>query len=233
MDDHVTGRSGGRRATRSPERQTEPKAVKAFQREIALHREFVKDLREVGDFFFIAEYREGKTLRSHLDEMIAKHGRWADHESYAVFQQIADLLAAYDGKAVHCDLKPENVLLRAVNRGYAARIIDYGASLLEADKRTKAEAGTPQYESPEQIDPESAYPVSSASDLYALGIMMYEAQCGRPPFVAPDTQEVLRLHLEGNVDFDALLRTGCPTAAYEIIRSLLNKRPSLRSSHGA
>lgn len=211
-----------------PERQTDPKAMAAFRREIAVHKEFIKDLREVGDVFFVADYHEGKTLRSHLDEMIAKHGRWADHESYAVFQRIADLLAAYDGKAVHCDLKPENIVLKAVNRGYEVRIIDYGASLLDAEKRTKSDAGTPQYMSPEQIDPDSEDPVSSASDRYALGAMMYEAQCGRPPFVASDKQEILRLHLEGNVDFDALLRAGCPTAAYEIIRGLLNKTPRRR-----
>lgn len=213
-----------------PERQNDERAVAGLQREIIARREVARDLIEAGDVYFVSDFHKGSPLRLKLDEMCKKHGGWVDHESYGVFKKLAEHLAGFSEHTVHCDLKPENVLLIFVPGGNDVQIIDYGACLLEGDQRVRADEGTPEYESPEQCDPESAHQVSAASDRYALGVMMYEAHAGRPPFVHADRDEVRRMHVEDEVDFDRLRKRGCPDTVVEVIRSLLDKDPTRRMS---
>ncbi|MFI0446737.1 protein kinase [Actinomadura sp. 6N118] len=93
---------------------------------------------------------------------------------------------------VHRDVKPGNLLL--ADDG-TVKLADFGIAVTADRPRTRSGPliGTSLYVSPEQIRGQEAGP---ASDLYALGCVLYELSAGRPPFVAPDTEELLRQHVE-------------------------------------
>ncbi|MCA9665947.1 MAG: serine/threonine protein kinase [Myxococcales bacterium] len=123
----------------------------------------------------------------------------------ALLSQVCDALeAAHEAKVVHRDLKPENVMLldgpEVVVEGFSCprlKVVDFGLALLLDDGRDRltkegAAAGTPIYMSPEQCRGEL---VDHRSDIYSLGIMLYELLCGEAPFDAPAPQEILMQHL--------------------------------------
>jgi serine/threonine protein kinase/N-acetylneuraminic acid mutarotase len=130
--------------------------------------------------YLVSEYLEGETLREEL-----RHGPMAQSRSVELADQIADgLTAAHQRGIIHRDLKPENLHISADGR---LKILDFGlAKLLQRDgeglqteTRTGAVAGTLAYLSPEQIRGEK---LDTRTDLYSLGVTLYEMSTGRRPF---------------------------------------------------
>src|SRR6185312_9417158 len=133
-------------------------------------------LEHEGQLVLVLEYLEGKTLRAILNE---RDLSWA--EAVDVAAQIASALAAAHGQEtpiVHRDLKPENVMVLSDG---TVKVMDFGiAKVLEhAHGKSTQSLGTLQYMSPEQID---ARAIDGRTDLYALGLLLYEMIAGEPPF---------------------------------------------------
>jgi eukaryotic-like serine/threonine-protein kinase len=141
-----------------------------------------------GDLVMALEFLEGETLRSRL----AARGRLPWQEAVAIAAQVAAALGAahrQEPPIVHRDLKPENLMIVAGDR---VKVMDFGiAKVMQAIRKSTAHSvGTLQYMSPEQID---AAQVDPRSDLYCLGLVLYEALAGRPPFSSESPRELLNL----------------------------------------
>lgn len=140
----------------------------------------------------------------------------------------AGLMYMHEKGWIHRDIKPENIL---VNKTGEVRLIDYALALkpfsgLKKLLRGKAPCqGTPSYMSPEQIRCESPQPTS---DIYSFGITCYELACGRPPFRANSTSELLRKHLnERPIPLVAHNKSITPEFN-DLILNMLQKSPSDR-----
>jgi eukaryotic-like serine/threonine-protein kinase len=148
--------------------------------------------------FFVMELLVGQTLA----QLIKASGPLEISRSQAILlQAVAALGAAHEAGVVHRDLKPENVFLARPPYGASAqladdvKIVDFGAAkVLGASRITKTGIvfGTPHYMSPEQA---SGYPVDHRTDIYALGVIMYEMLTGRVPFEADTYMGVLTQHM--------------------------------------
>lgn len=134
----------------------------------------------------------------------------------------AGLAAAHDVGVVHRDVKPENILLR-VEPTRAALLSDFGvARLLSEAQGGRTILGTPQYFAPETVD---GTPPQTTSDLYALGVTMYELCCGVTPFAGrTDTAQVLQGHLDENPGRPP----GVPDDLWAAIERLVTKTPGER-----
>lgn len=135
----------------------------------------VYEVGECQSLSFIAmEYVEGTSLREKLGNV-----RWTPRQAVELVIQLCDgLQNAHNAGIVHCDLKPGNILIR---KDGLAKIVDFGISLLSSSRpdTRSAIAGTPAYMSPEQARSE---PVDQRSDLFVLGIILYELLTGQRPF---------------------------------------------------
>ena len=130
------------------------------------------------------EYIDGEDLSS----LLRRIGRLPEDKAVEVARQIcAGLGAAHDEGVLHRDLKPANVMIDGRGR---ARITDFGLAGL-ADEITGRDisSGTPAYMAPEQL---TGKEVSARSDIYSLGLVLYEVFTGRKAFDAPSLDELIR-----------------------------------------
>ncbi|HVX86778.1 MAG TPA: serine/threonine-protein kinase [Phycisphaerae bacterium] len=148
----------------------------------------VFDLGEFqGEQFITMEYVDGENLAS----LLRRIGRVPDDKGLQIARQLcAGLAAAHDRGVLHRDLKPANVMIDG--RG-AVRITDFGLAAPADQLRTNGaiRAGTPAYMSPEQLN---GRPVTVRSDIYSLGLVLYEMFTGRRAFKADNLREYQRLH---------------------------------------
>src|SRR5262245_35253958 len=191
-------------------------------------------LYDVGDLdgqpFITTEFLEGRTLR----EELARVGHLRPARVVAIALQIARALrGAQAHGVVHRDLKPDNIMLldRYGERDYV-KVLDFGIARSlnrsDSDVRTGTGAilGTPAYMSPEQCEGKA---VDARSDLYALGIIMYELCAGAPPF--PQTPSIPQMLLAHVATAPPELATRAPNVPPELARlvmSLLAKDPAAR-----
>jgi serine/threonine protein kinase len=155
---------------------------------------------EGGLLFIAMELLEGRSLR----DVIATDAPLPPARVLDIADQVASSLAdAHKAGIVHRDLKPDNVMLqeRAGRKDYV-RVLDFGIAKLRDERNGGVSVmqhtaagqllGTPHYMSPEQIMAEK---VDGRTDVYALGVMMYEMVCGRPPFEAQNLMALLSMHM--------------------------------------
>lgn len=149
----------------------------------------ILDSGEWGDCWVIVMPRADKSLRDYLGEN-TEHLLLSD--TVKVLSDITKALVAIENRVVHRDIKPENILL--LNGRWC--LADFGISRY-ADATTaldtRKHSKTPRYAAPEQWQDERA---SSATDVYALGVVAYELLAGRPPFLGPSAHEYRQQHLE-------------------------------------
>lgn len=139
------------------------------------------------------EKLDGETLRG----CIKRKGALQPSRVAAIVAHIADALeAAHAQGVIHRDLKPDHIFL--IGKSGKVKLIDFGLSLVRDAKKLTATGmviGTPRYMAPEQIA--SAHAATEAADVYALGVVAYEALVGDSPFVASDQGQLLGAILAG------------------------------------
>jgi serine/threonine-protein kinase len=147
----------------------------------------VYDVGEVdGRQFISMEYVDGEDLAV----LLSRIGHLPKEKAVQIARQLcAGLAAAHEQGVLHRDLKPANVMIDGRGR---AKITDFGLAALASDDRD-AGAGTPTYMAPEQL---AGGPASVKSDLYSLGLVLYELFTGKRPFLASTTEELARLQRE-------------------------------------
>lgn len=187
----------------------------------------VHDVDELdGRPLMITEYVEGQTLRARL-----QRGRLAPSETLEIATQIASALAAAHARGlVHRDVKPENVMVRP--DGYV-KVLDFGlAKLLSHESPSDLTTtpgllmGTPRYMSPEQV---RGLAVDARSDVWSLGVVLYEMVAGHPPFDGRTVSAVLADVLERE---PPPLGTASPPPVTACILRALAKAPSQRFATG-
>lgn len=183
--------------------QEDEVARKRFLREAesvaALEHPYICNIKEVsrtddGQDFIVMEYVEGQTLKERLEE----EGPLQLGEALRISTEVADALEMAHGKGiVHRDLKPSNIMLtpqghaKVMDFGLAKRVItDEGTEqdLTSGITKEGATLGTPAYMSPEQVRTD---PVDSRSDLFSLGIVLYEMLTGVHPFLRASSVETM------------------------------------------
>ena len=185
---------------------------------------------EDGAPYFVMELLAGETLSTYL----RARGLLEPRVAASIARQIADGLAAAHGAGVvHRDLKPENVFLVGGATGKSAaadlRIVDFGAAkVVGASQLTRPGVvfGTPHYMSPEQA---SGEPVDQRSDIYSLGVLIYEMTTGTVPFEAATYMGVLTKHMFETPTRPSQRKTGVQLDALEeIVLRALEKDPQAR-----
>ena len=197
-----------------------------------------KPLPGCGGYFFMAqEFISGMTLR----EATRQVSRFEPARAQSIAIQILRALAdAHRHGVVHRDLKPSNIMLTKDALGEeSVRVLDFGvAKMLESvddpngntpDTLTGVMLGTPNYMAPEQIHGEG---ISPATDLYAVGILLYEMLSGRRPFQRTSRAETLRAQLR---DYAPPLtpEDGVPQHLTNVINTALHKKSEQRYQDAA
>ena len=182
-----------------------------------------------GRVFFAMELLEGEALHTCLR---ARRMPWG--EVLAITRQIIRALAAaHDKGVVHRDLKPENIFLHRTDRGRQVKILDFGiAKLVDGITegrpltRTGAFFGTPHYMSPEQIA--GRRNVDQRSDIYSLGVIMYEMVEGRLPFRGDTLTKIVGKHMFVDPPPMATMTPGTPAVVELCVHRMLAKEQAAR-----
>jgi serine/threonine-protein kinase len=181
--------------------------------------------------YFIMEFLDGQSL-AHL---IHAQAPLPPERALAIGLQVADSLAAsHKQEIVHRDLKPDNVML--IQRGRMhdfVKVLDFGIAKLTGDHhpgsrrtRTGIVMGTPAYMSPEQCEGKGN--VDHRTDIYALGILLYEMLTGRVPFQGTGFGEVLVQHLTQPPTRLSLITPMVPPHVDAVVMKALEKNPDAR-----
>jgi serine/threonine protein kinase len=181
------------------------------------------DIGEAGGTLFLTmEYVDGEDLAS----VVRRIGRLSPDKATEVARQIcAGLAAAHEREVIHRDLKPANVMLDGAGK---IRVMDFGlAGVAASIKGADVRAGTPAYMAPEQL---AGREVSTKSDLYSLGLILYEILTGKRAFEAATLPELMKQRESGTVtNPSTLVRDLDPLVERVILRCLENdpeKRPT-------
>src|SRR5262249_33457412 len=147
-----------------------------------------------GRQYCVMEYLPGRSLKDRLDE----EPPLSFEEAFSILFQVLDALSAVHGESiVHRDLKPDNIFLVESKNRRIVKLLDFGiAKLLSSgdvgNTRTGVPMGTPLYMSPEQCLGKG---VDARTDIYSLGVIMFEMFCGCVPFSGPSYIETVNSHL--------------------------------------
>jgi serine/threonine-protein kinase len=178
----------------------------------------VYDIGEVdGHTFLSMEYVDGEDLAS----LLRRIGRLPRDKGVEIARQLcAGLAAAHDRGVLHRDLKPANVMIDGRGK---VRLTDFGiAGMAEELRGGDVRAGTPAYMAPEQI---AGREVTTRSDIYSLGLVLYEIFTGKPAFEAGTLAELTRLQEESHPTSPSLLVEGIDPAVERTILRCLEKVP--------
>jgi serine/threonine-protein kinase len=192
----------------------------------------VYDFGQTADnrLFLAMELCRGHSLRA----LCRKGPVPVERAAWIALQVARALNAAHQEGIAHRDLKPENImLLDRYGEGDFVKVLDFGiARFLTRETQTMtadgALLGTPLYMSPEQA---SSHPVDHRTDLYALGVILYEMLSGRPPFMADAPLMLLMQHVnDPPKPLDELIPGQVPAALDELVMAMLAKRAEQRPS---
>ncbi len=218
-----------------------PVLVKRFEREakavsrlkspytVTLH-DFGQD--DDGLLFLAMELLEGETLSRRIEN----DGAMPYREALRIALQVTEsLIEAHEKGIIHRDLKPDNVFLTEVAGKTHVKVLDFGIARLSQQEQgpeaavthTGAIFGTPGYMSPEQA---TGTEVDHRTDLYSLGVILYESLCGKPPFRADSAVMLMGQHISAKVPslFSHNPVLELPEGLEDLVLHMLEKSPSDR-----
>ena len=167
------------------------------------------------------EFVDGEDLSS----LIKRIGRLPREKASQIAQQVCSALAeAHRRGVLHRDLKPANVMLDGEGR---VRLTDFGLAVAAGNGSGEALAGTPQYMAPEQL---AGVPASVQSEVYSLGLLLYELYTGKRALQGRSLQELRREHEEGPVEPPSSALADIEGAVDRVIASCLARDPGERPS---
>jgi len=219
LDNHVVARFS--REAKAASRISHPHAVTVT--------DFGED--ENGVVFLVMEYLDGRTLK----EIIKSEGAMAVPRVVEIARQVAGALdAAHEQGVVHRDLKSDNIMLSQTNGGEWAKVLDFGIAKIQQPEGVRdiditaanLVIGTPQYMSPEQCSQSS--PIDARSDVYSLGVIVYEMLAGRVPFTGDSPTVIMMKQVQDAPPSILDARPGLPEAIGKVIERSLAKQPGDR-----
>ncbi len=204
--------------------------AKAASRISHPHAVSVTDFGEAenGVVFLVMEYLDGRTLK----ETIATDGQMSLERVVEIVRQVAGALdVAHSQGVIHRDLKSDNIMLVSHNGAEWAKVLDFGiAKIQQAEGARDVEiteanlvVGTPQYMSPEQCS--QSGPLDARSDIYSLGIIIFEMLAGRVPFTGDSPTGIMMKQVQDPPPSILTMRDDLPVAVDEILKRALAKQP--------
>lgn len=177
-------------------------------------------------YYMVMEYVEGQTLKDIILE-------YKDEAEFMPVERVLQLAIqicrglgyAHRSGLVHCDMKPQNILVTSDDK---AKITDFGISRAVSEATRSGSDmvwGTPQYFSPEQAAGE---PPSPASDVYSIGIIMYEMLCNEIPFKGENPTAIALKHLQSPPQHIRSINKKVPPQVAQILHKVLAKEPAGR-----
>jgi len=190
------------------------------------------------EIHLVMEYIDGETLQARLERNSEQGIVMPPSESIVIATQVLDALSRIHAQGiVHRDIKPSNIMLTYSEHGQVcAKLMDFGVSrFAEHDEQLSrltttdtGGPGTPLYMAPEQIDSKTFGEISAATDVYAMGVMLYQLLSGKPPYRGTLT-EVLNGHLNLPIPPITVRLDGVmPEAVENLLKKALSKRSSER-----
>jgi serine/threonine protein kinase len=219
-----------------PAQMADPQAVERFRREAQTAARLKHpNVVTVYDFgvsreglnYQVMELAEGESLRS----LVERHGRLAETAAAEIIRQVcAALDEAHRQGIVHRDIKPENILVQIIPGGLQVKVLDFGIAALRdviADRltRTGAVVGTPHYMSPEHCLGEE---LDGRSDIYSLGIVLFEMLTGVVPFDSPTPTAIVGKHVNDPPPPPRTLNPKISPAVESVALRALEKRRDAR-----
>ncbi len=216
-----------------PDMEADPVLFDRFMREIEIGRRLdhpgvmkVLDSGEPGEVYMVMEWVEGRLLR----KLIAENRRLPVERARAITIAICDALDyIHRNGVVHRDLKPENIMIDAEDR---IKLIDFGIAGKSGARRLtfgklSQIAGTPDYISPEQVKGKRG---DGRSDIYSLGVILYEMVTGQTPFAGTNPFAVMNDRLMNNPIPPREVNPEISTELQEVIYRALEREPQDRYS---
>ncbi len=176
-----------------------------------------------GQLFLVMEHVPGTNLKT-IIENLGKLG--PDDAIPLIVQACAGLGYAHRAGLIHCDVKPHNLLVMPDQR---LKVTDFGIARaiasIQPDEQNDVVWGSPLYFSPEQASGQAPSP---ASDVYSLGVVMYETLTGKPPFVAKSAEALAAMHRDMYALPPSQLNSAITPELEQIMMKILAKEPAAR-----
>ncbi|HKV58922.1 MAG TPA: protein kinase [Ktedonobacteraceae bacterium] len=187
-------------------------------------------IEEYGQYFLVMEYIPGPTLK----QLIAQRRHLQSQETLEIAAQVCAVLQVAHARGfIHRDIKPQNIMLvstgsTATTGSLLVKLTDFGIVRVAEDAgltNSGIVLGTADYLSPEQARGEK---LTASSDLYSLGVVMFEMLTGRPPFVGPTAVSIAMQHASTYPPSLRLFNANVPPSLEQIINRVLEKEPEDR-----
>ena len=190
-----------------------------------------------GCVYIVMELLEGRTLR----EIFSREGPIETARAISIMLQTsAAVAAAHEAGIIHRDLKPSNILVtQSADQPAVVKVLDFGIAKVTADKlgedetatsvvQTRSVIGTPRYMSPEQ---NNGFELTTATDVYSLGVILYEMLTGMAPFTGSTPAEIAQKHANDPPHPPRGIVAAIPEDVERVVLHALEKRPEDRPAN--